>query len=333
MIENITINIWMILAVILSIGMIAILVFSIYRGINRCNLRIDNQGGSLQRIDSRIDNINNEITNIKIDQANVKAIQLIKDEDSKKQPAPAPIHIYQQAPPQQYPYTPAQLAPSIPQTQVYPYMQQAPQQQQPQQQVQPQAPQQEPVAQYYAPETVEIRRQQSIPQEEQPQVQYPRPELVKPEKPEPVLQQESQRVQQKKSQSTSQQEPQIAPQRAQDTAGIKAPIYHQTRMPEVGFTEFQLPEECDFDEDNTYMQRPEAVVDIRREARPETRPAIRLEKEPKADTITENRPQSRPTIIPTNENIVPSKFNSLNDGISRTGKRYSEAEIANRILD
>jgi hypothetical protein len=59
--------------------------------------------------------------------------------------------------------------------------------------------------------------------------------------------------------------------------------------------------------------------------------------EPRQQALPQQRPQAlaqpRPTAITPKEKLTPSKFNSLNDGISRTGKRYSEEELANRILD
>jgi preprotein translocase subunit YajC len=54
MMGDLTINVWMILAVILAVGMIAILMFTISRGIQRYQHRMDDQDNSLEKIDGRI---------------------------------------------------------------------------------------------------------------------------------------------------------------------------------------------------------------------------------------------------------------------------------------
>jgi len=263
---NITINIWMILAVILSAGMVAILVFFIYREINKCHNRIDKQGNIFEKIDGRIDNIKNEITNIKIDQATIKAVQAIGVEGSKAQPSAVPIHIYGQQSPQQ------SLQPTV---------QPAPQ----------------PLENPY----------------------------------EPHLQQVYQRVQPQ----TQQQEPRRVQQTPQVSGRGQEPIYHQKRMPAVSLTEFQLPEECDFEDEVYSPSRPEPVAQPIQQTRPELVPQQRPQPRPEItpQQIPDQGLQPRPASIPQKEKIAPSKFNSLNDGISRTGKQYSEEELAHRILD
>lgn len=270
---NITINIWMILAVILSAGMVAILMFSIYRGFFRCHDRIDKQNNSLEKIDGRLDNINNEITNIKIDQATMKAVQTFRSEDSKAQPSAVPIHIYGQQSPQQ------SLQPAV-----------------------------QPVAQ---------------------PLEYSY---------EPRLQ-------------TRHEEPRRVQQTSHESGRKQEPIYHKTRRPTISLTEFQLPEECDF-EDEVYSQsRPEAVAQPIQQTGPELVPQQRPQQSPQLSPeivpqqspqpspeimpqqIPEQGLQPGPTSIPPKERLTPSKFNSLNDGISRTGRRYSEEELAHRILD
>jgi hypothetical protein len=71
------------------------------------------------------------------------------------------------------------------------------------------------------------------------------------------------------------------------------------------------------------QQRP----DPRQQAQAQQWPQAQVQPRPQA------RPQPRTTAIHPKEKLIPSKFNSLNDGNSRTGKRYSEEELANRILD
>ena len=424
MMGDLTINVWMILAVILSVGIIAILMFSIYRGIQRCHHRIDDQDDSFEKIDGRINSIYSEIINIRLDQANVKAAQAIKVEDVKAQPAVAPpIHIYQQSPPHQqciYP-TLQSIAQPVP----YPYVQQI-QQTQPQvvpqmqywthqeqqQTVQPQTVQPQTVQPQTVQPQISRQAQNREPQEQQGralerelpnQPQYPtaeyfqqqrqdpvqlqrpepvqqqRPEPVQQQRPEPVQQQAPQPIQMSAPENIQEQEPQRAQQNSQNQVGVKAPVYHQTRIPTIGFTEFQLPEEYDFEEEINYPSRPEPrneplvqsrpeprnepLAQQRQEARPQQRPDPRQEArlqqrpEPRQQAVTQQRPdprqearpqqrpdprqearpqtqsQPRPADITPKEKVTPSKFNSLNDGISRTGKRYSEEELANRILD
>lgn len=335
--SNITINIWMIVAVILSLGMIAILVSSIYRSFSRCHTKIDNQSGSLQKIEGHIDNINTEITNIKIDQASIRAFQTIKSED-KAQPTTAPVYLYQQPPTQQCIYPTAQTTPHHVE---YSYGQQM------QQQEQGRPPQQAPIQTYYE-EPKEPRPQRTQPQrpiqtrangeegfhyEESKDAGY-NLRYGNQQKPETVHRQVPPTIKQNSSQPVLQNEVQKDAQRTQQSkpAPIRnsAPMYNRTRIPSIGFTEFQLPEEYDLEEQtHTPKREPntEPVLDLRRETRCETRPQKRPE------IRIEEMPQPLPVFIPPKEKMAPSKFNSLNDGITRTGKRYSEEELSHRILD
>ena len=389
MMGDLTINVWMILAVILAVGIIAILMFTISRGIQRYQHRMDEQDNSLEKIDGRINGIYSEIINIRLDQANVKAVQAIKAEDGKAQPAVAPpIHIYQQSPPHQQCIYPTLQA--IAQPMPYPYVQQlqqarpqavpqmqywAPQEQQQtmHQQTPSQTQNREPQEQqeraierqvanqpqYPREEYLQQQIQDPIQQQRQAPIQQQRPEPVQQQRQEPVQQQAPQPIQRSTSQTIKEQEPQRVQQNNQNYVGVKAPLYHQTRIPTIGFTEFQLPEEYDFEEEINYPSSPEPrnepvtqarpeprnepVTQQRQQARPQQRPEPRQQAmaqqrpEPRQQALPQQRPQAlaqpRPTAIPPKEKLTPSKFNSLNDGISRTGKRYSEEELANRILD
>jgi hypothetical protein len=255
----------MILAVILFVGMIAILVYSIYRGFHRCHGRIDEQNNTIGKIHGRIDNINSEITNIKIEQATMKTVQNIKLEDNKAQTAATPLHIYQQQSPQQYIQTAAE---SVPQPVGYSYEQvvKQPVEQQRAQQPQPFAEQQAP---RHAQQTGRGK---------------------------PMQKQGLQYIGQ-----PFQEQPQQRPQQASRIfRRNETPVYQKTSIPASGFTEFQIPDEYDIESELFSSQFEEQI---------------------------------RPESIPPKERITPSKFNSLNDGITRTGKRYSEEELAHRILD
>lgn len=308
MMGNITINIWMILTVILFVGMIAILVSSIYRGIKKCHKRIDEQKNNFEKIDGRIEIINNEITNIKIDQATVRAVQGFDVETRRKEMTTSPIHIYQH---------PAASS------SVYPAVQSVPQ----------------PQAQYQAPqkavlweEPKPIQQQVSQPTQvaEKQSVEQQAPKAVQGEDAKPVQQigeavelQEPQVLHMEEPQHTQQQKAESFQETSQNPVQGEAPIYHQTRIPAIGFTEFQLPEEYDVEDEGNLPLDSE----IESEPRPQVATKARLEIKPRPRT------QAEPAFIPEKENINPSKFNSLNDGISRTGKQYSEEELSYKILD
>ena len=267
MMGNITINIWMILTVILSVGMVTIFVSSVYRGFYRCNRRIDEQNKSLVIIDQELEHIDGEITNIKVEQATIKAIQGIRSEDEKNHFKMAPVCMYQPQPQQNY---------------VQP---------QPQQNyVQPQS------QQNYVQPPLQQEFLQKEPIEQKPlQQEVPCQEAQFKQKEYKEIQQATQQLQenQKTLEPTSK------------------PTYKQNRIHDIGFTEFQLPEEYEIERELTAHERSE------------TNPFKNIEA----------KPQQRPAFIPFKEMTNPSKFNSLNDGTSRGGKRYSEEELEQRILD
>lgn len=305
MLGNTTINIWMIFVVILSVGMIAVFVSSIYSGIRNCNKQIENQNVSFQRIDGRIEVINNEIANIKIEQATVKAIQTIGAEAHRKDTTGPPINIYQQPAPPSYVYPMAQVIPQP--AEGYSYM---PQTQQVQLQPRPQS-------QRPTPKPVQIK------QVVQPRVQQNIPNSTQLKTPEPVQKVVQEQVPQKIQETTQ------VPEQSETT------IFQQKRMPEIGFTEFQLPEEYDIEDEINAPGIAEASSQTRAQVvsqqRSEPRPKIRRQERP--EPRSERRPQTRSAFISPNEKLMPSKFKSLNDGVSRTGKRYSEEELAFKILD
>lgn len=318
----------MIFVVILSVGMIAVFVSSIYSGIRNCNKQIENQNISFQKIDGRIDGINNEIANIKIEQATVKAIQTIGAEAHRKDTTGPPINIYQQPAPPSYVYPMVQAIPPL--AAGYSYV---PQTQQVQTQMMPSVQPQQ--VQRPTPKPVQI--QQTV----QPQVQrkVPKPVQIQQEVQPQVQQYTGNAAQQQTPEAVQkvvrEQVPQKIKENTQDPVQSEVNIFQQRRMPEIGFTEFQLPEEYDIEDEINIPVIAEASPQIRAQVATQERPEPRPEiiRQQRTEQRPEIRPQPRPAFIYPQEKLMPSKFISLNDGISRTGKRYSEEELAFRILD
>ena len=333
---NATVDIWVVLVVILSVGMVALLASTLLHGFRRFDQRIVDQNQFLGKLEGKLDQVNGELTNLKIDQATVRAVQTKMGEfhpQAQVSPASPPVYIIQQPIPwtpgsqtvqNPYPGNPPYPNPQGPTSSVsYPQPGPAAYQGKP------------PGASGNIPRPIISERKVTVPpppprQAPQPRLE-PQRDINSETRPEPRFDTRPETRTESRFDPRLAQQPMPesqgkAPTVAQDLPRERtAPIPQQVQVVEpkpvfagepprkpirtVGFTEFQLP-----DEDELFY-----------ESHQQSQPIEKAEVQPTQSQEATPTQKAQP--------IFSSKFYSLHDSMTHSGKQYSEEELDQKILD
>lgn len=325
---NATVDIWVVLVVILSVGMVALLASTLLHGFRRFDQRIVDQNQFLGKLEGKLDQVNGELTNLKIDQATVRAVQTKMGEfhpQAQVSPASPPVYIIQQP----IPWTPGSQTVQNPYPGNPPYPNpQGPTSPMSYSQPGPAAYQGKPPgASGNIPRPIISERKVTVPPPPPRQAPEPRVEprvdinsQTRPE-PRPEVRLDPRLAQQQMPESQGK-----VPTASQDPPRERtAPIPQQVQVVEpkpvfagepprkpirtVGFTEFQLP-----DEDELFYESHQQNQSIEKAGAQPTRSV-------EATPTQKSQP------------IFSSKFYSLHDSMTHSGKQYSEEELDQKILD